>query len=227
MSTEPAQDASAPTPAGPPAGVDVRPARRLLLEIGVAVLLVMLLRIFVMESFHVPSESMSPTIAAGDRVVVTKIGASDVERGDVIVFDGTKTFAVADRTPFASDGLIGRTLSAVASTLSIDLGEQDFLKRVAGVGGDRVTCTPEEGLVVNDSPVDEPWLAPGTPACDTPFDVKVPQGRLFVLGDNRANSADSRAHLGDPGGGMVPVDDVIGHVAWRYWPLGRIGGVGS
>ena len=109
---------------------------------------------------------------------------------------------------------------------SIDLGEQDFLKRVAGVGGDRVSCTPKGGLVVNGSPVDEPWLAPGTTACDTPFDVKVPQGRLFVLGDNRSDSADSRSHLGDPGGGMVPVDDVVGHVSWRYWPIDRIGGLG-
>ncbi|MCW4602707.1 signal peptidase I [Janibacter hoylei] len=226
MSTEPAQDANASTPAGDPAGVDVRPARRLLLEIGVAVLLVMLLRIFVMESFHVPSGSMASTIQPGDRVVVTKIGASHVERGDVIVFDGTTTFAAGDRTPFASDGLIGRTLSSIASTLSIDLGEQDFLKRVAGVGGDRVSCTPKGGLVVNGSPVDEPWLAPGTTACDTPFDVKVPQGRLFVLGDNRSDSADSRSHLGDPGGGMVPIDDVVGHVSWRYWPIDRIGGLG-
>lgn len=227
MSTEPTQDASASTPAGDPAGVDARPARRLLLEIGIAVLLVVLLRAFVMQSFHVPSGSMEPTIMPGDRVVVTKIGAGEVERGDVIVFDGTDTFAAADRTPFASDGVIGRTLSAIASTLSIDLGEQDFLKRVAGVGGDRVTCTPDDGLQVDGQPVDEPWLEPGTTACDTPFDVTVPQGRLFVLGDNRGDSADSRAHLGDPGGGMVPVDDVVGHVAWRYWPLDRIGGFGD
>lgn len=225
MSTEPAQDETASTPTGDPVGVDARPARRLLLEIGVAVLLVMLLRVFVIQSFHVPSESMAPTIAPGDRVVVTKVGASQVERGDVIVFDGTTTFAAADRTPFASDGLIGRTLSSIASTLSVDLGEQDFLKRVAGVGGDHVTCTPGGGLVVNDEAVAEPWLEPGEMACDTPFDVKVPQGRLFVLGDNRSNSADSRSHLGDPGGGMVPVDDVVGHVAWRYWPLERVGGV--
>ncbi|WP_338538403.1 signal peptidase I [Janibacter terrae] len=227
MSTDPAPDAAASTPAGDPAGVDVRPARRLMLEIAVAVLLVMLVRAFVMQSFHVPSSSMEPTIAPGDRVVVTKIGASRVERGDVIVFDGTDTFAAADRTPFVSDGFVGRTLSAVASTLSIDLGEQDFLKRVAGVGGDRVACTPERGLVVNGEVVPEPYLARGTRACGTPFDVEVPPGRLFVLGDNRGDSVDSRSHLGDPGGGMVPVDDVVGHVAWRYWPMDRIGGTES
>ena len=227
MSTGPASDHHASTPAGEPAGVDARGFRRLLVQIGVAVLLLVLLRAFVVESFHVPSASMAPTVAAGDRVVVTKVAASQVERGDIIVFDGSDTFAVADRTPFVSDGFIGRSLQAISSALSIDPGEQDFLKRVAGVGGDDVSCTPKTGLVVNDSPVAEPWLPDGGSACSTPFEVTVPPGRLFVLGDNRSSSSDSRDHLGDPGGGMVPVDDVVGHVAWRYWPLERIGGVGG
>ncbi|MGO1165469.1 MAG: signal peptidase I [Janibacter sp.] len=227
MSTQPARDDDAATPAGDPAGVAVRPGRRLLLQIGVGVLLVLLLRAFVIQSFHVPSASMAPTIAPGDRIVVTKIGAEHVERGDVIVFDGTDTFAAAEGTPFGLDGMLGRSLTAGASTLSIDLGEQDFLKRVAGVGGDAVSCTPEGGLVVNGDPVDEPWLPTGEKACATPFDVEVPAGRLFVLGDHRSSSADSRSHLGDPGGGMVPVEDVVGHVAWRYWPPDRVGGLGG
>lgn len=227
MSTEPARDNDATTPAGDPAGVVVRPGRRLVLEIGVGVLLVVLLRAFVIQSFHVPSASMEPTIAPGDRVVVTKIGAERVERGDVIVFDGTDTFAAADDTTLASDGVLGRALSAMASTFSIDLGEQDFLKRVAGVGGDAVACTPDGGLVVNGEPVDEPWLPTGEKACATPFEVEVPAERLFVLGDHRSSSADSRSHLGDPGGGMVPVEDVVGQVAWRYWPPARVGGLGG
>ncbi|WP_435203471.1 signal peptidase I [Janibacter sp. GS2] len=227
MSTEPAQDDDAPTPAGDPAGVDVHRTRRLLLQIGVGVLLALLLRAFVIQSFHVPSESMAPTIAPGDRVVVTKVGAGQVERGDVIVFDGTDTFAATDRTTVLPDGVIGRSLSAVASSLSIDLGEQDFLKRVAGVGGDTVSCTPGGGLVVGGEPVAEPWLPADEVACATPFEVTVPPQRLFVLGDHRSSSADSRSHLGDPGGGMVPVDDVVGHVAWRYWPPDRVGGLGN
>ena len=93
-------------------------ARRLLLEIGIAVLLVVLLRAFVMQSFHVPSASMEPTIMPGDRVVVTKIGAGEIERGDVIVFDGTDTFAAADRTPFAAVTHFhtARTLDVAAET---------------------------------------------------------------------------------------------------------------
>ena len=225
MPSEPSRDGPATTPAGDPAGVDARPGRRFLVEIGVGVLLLVLLRAFVLQSFHVPSGSMAPTIAAGDRVVVTKVGAGTVERGDVIVFDGTDTFAGGDGD--TGDGAVGQALAAVSSTLSIDVGEQDYLKRVAGVGGDTVSCTPDGGLVVNGEAVDEPWLPPDEQACATPFEVAVPAERLFVLGDHRSESADSRSHLGDPGGGMVPVDDVIGHVAWRYWPMDRVGGVGD
>lgn len=224
MSTEPVKDETTATPAGDPAGVAVRPARRILLEIGIGVLLLMLLRAFVIQTFHVPSASMAPTIAPGDRVVVTKVGAGTVRRGDVIVFDGTRTFA-GDTGAGLTDGVLGRTLAAAASTLSVDLGQTSYLKRVAGVGGDTVSCTPEGRLVVDGDPVAEPWLPDGEAACERSFEVEVPPDHLFVLGDNRSESADSRSHLGDPGGGMVPVEDVIGHVAWRYWPLDRIGGL--
>lgn len=204
-----------------------RAVRRLALEIGIALVLVMLVRAFVAQSYVVPSASMEPTVRTGDRVVVLKaFGGRDVARGDVIVFDGTETFAAADRATFMSDGLLGRTLSAVADGLSVDLGEQDYLKRVAGVGGDRVTCTPADGLVVDGEPVDESYLPDGAAACETPYDVEVPPEHLFVLGDNRPESSDSSDRLGNPGGGMVPLDDVVGTVTYRYWPLDAVGGVG-
>lgn len=199
--------------------------RRVLGLIALAVVLAMLLQAFVAQTFFVPSDSMAPTVRPGDRVVVTKVGADSVDRGDVIVFDGTRTFAPANRDPHESDGLIGRVLSGLSSAVGIDLGEQDYLKRVVAVGGDRVSCTPEGGLVVDGRAVAEPYLPEGTAACDSPFDLAVPTGRLFVLGDDRAHSLDSRAHLGAPGGGMIPLDDVIGHVSWRYWPLTDLGGL--
>lgn len=212
------------TPASDEAGVVRRRGAggHFLVQLGLAVLLVLLVRAFLAQSFYVPSGSMSPTIAPGDRVVVAKVGTGAIEPGDIVVFDGTTTFASADRTPRASEGILGRTLGAISSAFGIDPGEQDFLKRVAAVGGQRLSCTPDGGLVRDGQPVDEPYLPAGTSACSSPFDITVPAGRIFLLGDNRADSADSRAHLGGPGGGTVAEDDVIGEVVLRYWPMSRI-----
>lgn len=226
------------TPAGDPAGVASRRAgsataaperrrrrgfRRLAVEIGVALVLVMLVRALLAQSYFVPSASMEPTVMTGDRVVVVK--TTTVQRGDLVVFDGTDTFAAADRSPYMSDGIIGSILGGVADLLGVNLGEQDFLKRVAATGGQQISCTPDGGLVVDGESVAEPYLAEGVAACEVPFDVTVPEGHYFMLGDNRPESADSRAHLGSPGGGMVPEDDVVGTVELRYWPLGDVGPV--
>ena len=200
-----------------------------LLLAGVAVVVMLLVRGFLVQSFYVPSGSMEPTIEPGDRILVNKLASGDdLTRGDVVVFDGTTTFAVADRSPHQADGLVGRTLAGAASAVGIDLGEQDFVKRVVGLPGDHVVCCDADGrLTVNGKAVKEDYLYPGDKPSELTFDVTVPAGRLWVMGDHRSDSADSRAHLGDPGGGMVRVQDVVGRAVVTFWPLGRLGGLPS
>jgi signal peptidase I len=119
---------------------------------------------------------------------------AEPRRGDVVVFDGTGYF-----------------------------GDADYIKRVVGVGGDHVVCCDRQGRIeVNGRSVDEStFLFPGDKPSEVSFDVAVPDGALFVLGDHRGDSSDSRDHLGSPGGGMIPVDDVIGRADWIAWPLGH------
>jgi signal peptidase I len=196
---------------------------------AVALLVMMLVRGFLVQSFYVPSGSMEPTIEPGDRILVNKLASGEsVHRGDIVVFDGTTTFAAADRTPAKSNGLIGHVVGGAATLVGVDLGEQDFVKRVMGLPGDHIVCCDAQGrLTINGQPADEPYLYPGDKASELTFDIVVPPGRLWVMGDHRSDSADSRAHLGDPGGGTVSVDDVIGRAFARYWPLTRLSGFTS
>jgi signal peptidase I len=232
----PGPDPSQPDPAAAPAptGAAVaseRPRRgpSWLLVLAVALLVMALVRGFLVQSFYVPSGSMEPTIVPGDRILVNKlVDGSSLQRGDVVVFDGTTTFAAAERKPHEDKGIIGRVLAGAASLLGVQLGEEDFVKRVIGLPGDHVVCCAPDGrLEVNGTPVSEPYLQPGDKPSELTFDISVPAGRLWVMGDHRGDSADSRSHLGDPGGGTVSVDDVVGRTVARYWPLNRVGGFGT
>jgi signal peptidase I len=190
------------------------------------IVLVVLVRAFVVQSFSVPSESMQPTIEPGDRILANRlVRGDDVRRGDLVVFDGTEAFPVsgepAETGPWAT---LGRSLAAA---LTLDTGT-DYVKRVIGLPGDRVTCCDTAGRVeVNGIGVDEPYLMPGDRPSDLTFDAVVPAGHLWVLGDHRSASGDSRSYLGRPGGGMVPMDAVIGQATVRYWPPGRLGSLGD
>ncbi len=198
------------------------------MEVVAALVTVLLVRAFLVQSFYVPSGSMENTVMPADRVLVDRLhGGRDLQRGDIVVFDGTTAFGGPSLAPPVTAGLIGSTLHALAKALGIDLGEKDYLKRVIGLPGDHVVCCDASGrLTVNGAPVTEPYVITGTRPSDVAFNVLVPAGDLWVMGDNRPASADSRAHLGDPGGGMVPLDDVLGRVVLRYWPPGRFGTIG-
>jgi signal peptidase I len=184
----------------------------------VAGLLALLLRTFVMQSFVIPSSSMDPTLRVGDRVVVSR-WHHDLHRGDVVVFDGTGVFT-ADNPP--ARNMLVATGRGLGSLLGLPIGRHDYVKRVIGLPGDHVVCCDAAGhLSLNGVAAAEPYLQSGVSPSLTHFDVIVPADRLWVMGDNRADSADSRAHLGDPGGGMVPVANVVGPAVAVWWPLGQ------
>ena len=205
---------------------DDRPRARWWPYVVLAVVLVVLLRAFVVQSFSVPSGSMEPTIEPGDRILANRlVRGDDVPRGDIVVFDGTRAFPVSGEEPSSGAlATLGRTLSGA---LTLDTGT-DYVKRVIGLPGDRVTCCDASGhLQVNGVGVEEPYLMPGDTPSDLTFDVLVPAGHLWVMGDHRSASGDSRSYLGRPGGGMVPVGEVIGQATVRYWPPGRLGSLGG
>ena len=191
--------------------------------IVVALLVVFLLKTFVVQAFYIPSGSMENTLQVGDRVVVNKVvyHLRPVQRGDIIVFDGSGIFT-PEVAPTGSDGplaVVGRALGALFGLAPPS--ERDFIKRVIGVGGDRVVCCNSQGqITVNEiALVEGSYLYGKNPPSREPFDVIVPAGKLWVMGDHRSASADSRAHLGDPGGGFVPLDRVLGRAFAVVWPL--------
>jgi signal peptidase I len=187
----------------------------------VALVVSAVVKTFFVQMFFVPSGSMRPLFVENDRILVEKVsywGGRHVQRGDVVVFDDPGgRWLGAEGAPQLTP--IQKALSEVG--LYPTGGH--LVKRVIGIGGDRVACCDDQGRVtVNGVPLDErDYIAKGAAPSERPFDVTVPPGRLWVMGDNRDNSEDSRFHQDLPGGGTVPERDVVGKVWAIVWPPGR------
>ena len=196
-----------------------RDAREVAGTVLVALAIAVLVKTFLVQPFYIPSESMETTLLVGDRVLVSKLepGPLSLERGDVAVFVDPGGWLPAGNP---EPGPLVRTLTFVG-LLPANSGEH-LIKRVIGLPGDTVECCDDSGrLLVNGLPIDEPYLFAGDSPSQVEFSVAVPPGRLWVMGDHRSVSEDSRYHLGDPGGGSVPLDNVVGRAVLVMWPLDR------
>jgi signal peptidase I len=193
-----------------------------ILLVVTALLMAIVVKGLFLQAFYIPSQSMEPGLLVNDKILVQKVSywAGEPHRGDVVVFDDPGGWLGPDETYVARNPIQkGLELIGLFPTGG------HLIKRVIGIGGDRVACCDREGrLTVNGTALDEPYLQgdPGVTG-DQEFKVVVPKDHLWVMGDNRGNSADSRAHLGDPGGGFVAVDEVVGKAWLRVWPLNRMG----
>ena len=188
------------------------------LLIVVAVTVAALLRMFVVQAFVVPSGSMLPTIEQTDRIIVSKL--SEPDRGDVVVFEDPGGWLPPGEGTTNRSGLLARGLEFVGVLPASDKGF--LVKRLIGMPGDRVACCDGQGRVtVNGEPLNEPYLPRGTAPSIQRFDVEVPRGRIWVMGDNRQNSQDSRYKQGGPGGGSIPASNVVGVAFVTVWPLDR------
>lgn len=196
-----------------------RIVREIIIVVLTAVVLSVVVRTFLVQAFFVPSQSMENTLLPDDRILASKIttNLSGVTRGQMVVFSDPGGW-LPDAAPVQSSPVRG--LLEFIGLVPSSSGD-DLVKRVIAVGGDRITCCDPQGrIVVNGVSLDEPYLKPGTRTDQITFDVQVPEGSVFVMGDNRPESADSRFHLAQNNGG-VPLDNVVGNVFVTVWPVNR------
>ncbi|HEY7605318.1 MAG TPA: signal peptidase I [Actinomycetes bacterium] len=189
--------------------------RETVVLVALAVLLAVIFKTFLVAAFYIPSGSMESTLNISDRVLVEKLSYrfGDVERGDVVVF----VHEEAVPGPTGPSNPVAGFFSSLGQAVGVvPPSDRDFIKRVVGLPGDRITCRGGQ-LVRNGQPVTEAYLDEGTQTDGCDEEVTVPPGRLFVMGDNRGNSQDSRVF------GPIEREDVVGRAFVRIWPLNHVG----
>ncbi len=193
----------------------------------IALVLALLIKTFLVQAFSIPSDSMQNTLQQGDRVLVDKLTpwfGSEPERGEVVVFHDPDNWLAGE--PAANPNALQTVLSWIGLMPSAQ--EKDLIKRVIGVGGDTISCSGTGPLTVNGKALNEPYVYPGNTPCTNDdqggqFTVKVPKGDIWVMGDHRQNSRDSRYNQSDKHHGMVPVKEVVGRAIVKAWPINRWG----
>jgi signal peptidase I len=233
---QPDSDGDAPGPAKAPARRQRTKNRSFWRELPVliviALVIALLIKNFVVQAFYIPSPSMEHTLNVGDKVLVNKLvyHFRDIQPGDIVVFNGVGSWDPVPPPGKASGDPFVRLyhdawlplFHSLTGLFGTAPGQQDYIKRVIGVPGDHVACCTDGHVTVNGVQLDEKsYLYPGDAASLTHFSVIVKPGRLWVMGDHRYVSYDSRGHMQDPGGGTIPESQVVGRAFMIVWPPGR------
>ncbi len=190
-----------------------------------ALIVSVLVKTFLFHFFFIPSGSMENTLKVGDRIAVNKFATffSEIQRGEVVVFRDPANW-LGEAQIKKDNSPIGKVKSGLewAGVLP-DPAKQYLIKRTIGVGGDHVVCCDKSGfLQVNGISIHEPYIYAGNKPSDNNFDVTVPKGFIWVMGDHRGASADSRFHMQDKNHGMVPLTSVVGRAQFVIWPFNHL-----
>jgi signal peptidase I len=200
--------------------------RELPVIIIAAIVVSIIVKTFLVHFFYIPSGSMENTLQVGDRIAVNKFGAlfTDIKRGEVVVFGDPDNW-LGDSAQSGDSG-IGAVIKSGLITVGVlpDPAKQYLIKRVIGVGGDKVVCCDQAGkLQVNGVSITEPYIFEGDKPSDMQFNVEIPKGFIWVMGDHRGASADSRFHPDSANKGMVPLSKVVGRAVLVVWPFTDVG----